>query len=362
MHITMVKKLLAGGRACDKCIKAEETLRTRGLWERIDEVVWAVEVDPSSAGMVLAAQKGITLAPFFIVRDDAGAETIHTGVLKFIKECLQVTERSNSSHVPDLGALGASDSSFPQVQRTASDLVGEGELHECFEQLRGCSPQQVMNWALERYGQDCALSFSGAEDVMLIDLAKKSGRPFSVFSLDTGRLHPETYEFIERVRVHYGITIDLLWPDFVSVQELVRDKGLFSFYQDGHEECCAIRKVEPLGRALHRYRAWVTGQRRDQSPTRKNLELLQLDRGRPGLAGPLLKLNPLAALSLVDVWNYLREQGVPYNPLHDRGFVSIGCAPCTRAIRPGEHERAGRWWWEDATKRECGLHMAPPRV
>jgi phosphoadenosine phosphosulfate reductase len=146
----------------------------------------------------------------------------------------------------------------------------------------------------------------------------------------------------------------------VSVEDLVRNKGLFSFYTDGHEECCAIRKVEPLGRALAKYRAWVTGQRRDQSPTRHNVEVVQLDEAHQGLAGPMLKLNPLAALSLADVWRYLREHDIPYNPLHDRGFVSIGCAPCTRAIRPGEHERTGRWWWEDATKRECGLHV-PPR-
>jgi phosphoadenosine phosphosulfate reductase len=192
---------------------------------------------------------------------------------------------------------------------------------------------------------------------MLIDLAKKSGQEFSVFCLDTGRLHPETYEFIERVREHYDIAISLLWPDPARVEDLVVKKGLFSFYEDGHEECCSIRKVGPLGRALRKYRAWATGQRRDQSPTRSSVELVQLDEVHSGLVGaPLLKLNPLARLSLADVWKYVREQDVPYNPLHDRGFVSIGCAPCTRAVRPGEHERAGRWWWEDATKRECGLH------
>ena len=194
---------------------------------------------------------------------------------------------------------------------------------------------------------------------MLIDLAKKSGHPFSVFTLDTGRLHPETYEFIERVREHYDISIEVLFPEMVKVQDLVRNKGLFSFYEEGHSECCTIRKVEPLGRALGKYRAWLTGQRRDQSPTRNNVEIAQLDSAHQGPTGPLLKFNPLAAMSLQQVWTYLREQGVPYNPLHDRGFVSIGCAPCTRAVRPGEHERAGRWWWEDATKRECGLHVAP---
>jgi phosphoadenosine phosphosulfate reductase len=137
----------------------------------------------------------------------------------------------------------------------------------------------------------------------------------------------------------------------------VQKKGLFSFYQDGHGECCGVRKVEPLRRALKDYRAWLTGQRRDQSPTRTNVAVFELDVAHGGPEGPLLKANPLAALSLADTWQYLRDNEVPYNELHDRGFVSIGCEPCTRAIRPGEHERAGRWWWEEATKRECGLHL-----
>jgi phosphoadenosine phosphosulfate reductase len=191
--------------------------------------------------------------------------------------------------------------------------------------------------------------------VALIDMAAKSGHDFAVFCLDTGRLHPETYRFIDTVRQFYGIDIHLVSPNFVTLEALVRTKGLFSFYEDGHGECCGIRKVEPLRRVLQRYEGWITGQRRDQSPTRVDVPIVSWDRAHR--AEGMLKVNPLAELSQVEVWNYIRENDVPYNELHDQGYVSIGCEPCTRALRPGEHERAARWWWEDATKRECGLHM-----
>jgi phosphoadenosine phosphosulfate reductase len=191
----------------------------------------------------------------------------------------------------------------------------------------------------------------------LIDMAAKSGHPFRVLTLDTGRLHPETYRFLERVRSHFGIELELWFPDAARVEALVRTKGLFSFYDDGHGECCDVRKVGPLGRALDGCQAWMTGQRRDQSPTRSDVQVVQIDASHAGPAGPLVKWNPLAAWSLSEVWSYIRERELPYNPLHDQGFVSIGCEPCTRAVRPGEHERAGRWWWEEATKRECGLHV-----
>lgn len=333
MHVTMVKKRLSGGRPCDKCIQAEELLKRRGLWNRIDEVVWADEDDANSPGMVLAAAKGVKVAPFFVVRD-ADREHVYTSALGFIKERLAPAADSPASS----GAL---------------DDAGVAVLGS---ELAGKSPAEVMERILARFGAKAAISFSGAEDVMLIDLAAKSGQPFSVFSLDTGRLHAETYRFIERVRKHYGVEINVMAPDTVAVEDLVRKKGLFSFYEDGHSECCGIRKVAPLRRALSRYACWITGQRRDQSPTRADVPLLQLD-GNQGSDGPILKVNPLAEQSLQQVWQYLRDEQVPYNPLHDAGFVSIGCEPCTRQPRPGEHERAGRWWWEDSTKRECGLHL-----
>ncbi len=218
-------------------------------------------------------------------------------------------------------------------------------------------PRDLIARALDSHAR-VAVSFSGAEDVVLIDMAVQTGRPFEVFCLDTGRLHPETYRFIERVREHYGIEIEMLMPDPEAVARLVREKGLFSFYRDGHRECCAIRKIGPLRRKLETLDAWITGQRRDQSVTRVDVPLLQDDPAFSRPDRPLAKYNPLAEWRSADVWDYIRERGVPFNPLHERGFVSIGCEPCTRAVTPHQHERAGRWWWEAATRKECGLHVS----
>jgi phosphoadenosine phosphosulfate reductase len=218
-------------------------------------------------------------------------------------------------------------------------------------------PREILELALREYSPDIGIAFSGAEDVALIDMAVTIGLPFRVFVLDTGRLHAETYQFIEKVRTHYGITIEAVFPQPEAVQTLVREKGLFSFYVDGHKECCGIRKVEPLMRALAPLRAWVTGQRKDQSPgTRADVPVVQLDRTFSTADKPLVKFNPLSFWTSKQVWAYLRDHEVPYNALHDRGFVSIGCEPCTRPTNPGQHERAGRWWWEEETKKECGLH------
>ncbi len=237
------------------------------------------------------------------------------------------------------------------------ELANVTELAEVYAR-RG--PQDILAFALEEYSPRIAISFSGAEDVVLVDMAVKTGEEFKVFSLDTGRLHPETYRFLDKVREHYGISIELLFPQPDAVEKLVREKGLFSFYRDGHKECCGIRKVEPLKRALKSLDAWVTGQRRDQSPsTRAHVPVVQID---PTFSSPgrnLVKFNPLANWTSRQVWNYIRENNVLYNPLHERGFVSIGCEPCTRPVLPGQHEREGRWWWEDETKKECGLHPHP---
>ena len=220
------------------------------------------------------------------------------------------------------------------------------------------SPQQILELAFEYFSPSLGLAFSGAEDVVLIDMAVKIGRPLTVFSLDTGRLHPETYQFLEKVRTHYGITIETVLPDAQAVQNLVRAKGLFSFYQDGHSECCGVRKVEPLTRALAPLSAWITGQRKDQSPgTRANVPVVQIDKTFSTPERPLVKFNPLSHWTSKQVWDYIEIYDVPYNALHARGFVSIGCEPCTRATLPNQHERAGRWWWEEATKKECGLHL-----
>lgn len=228
---------------------------------------------------------------------------------------------------------------------------------ELAESYAARHPQEILAFAMEEYSPDLAISFSGAEDVVLVDMASKLGAKTRLFTLDTGRLHSETYQYIEKVREHYGLSIEVFFPRPEAVEKLVREKGLFSFYQDGHKECCDIRKVEPLRRALSSLRAWVTGQRRDQSPgTRAQVPVIQVDPTFGSNGHQLIKFNPLANWSSKQVWSYIRENNVPYNALHDRGFVSIGCEPCTRAILPGQHEREGRWWWEEATKKECGLH------
>ena len=223
--------------------------------------------------------------------------------------------------------------------------------------LNDSTPEEILEWALERF-DNMAISFSGAEDVVLIDMAVRIKPDVKVFSLDTGRLHPETYAYIENVREHYGIEIDVLSPDTEAVQALVREKGLFSFYKDGHKECCAVRKVGPLRNKLATLDAWVTGQRRDQSVgTRTELPVVQKDGAFSTDSNVLSKFNPLASWSSEDIWDYIRENDVPYNPLHRKGFTSIGCEPCTRAILPNQHEREGRWWWENPDEKECGLHV-----
>ena len=225
-------------------------------------------------------------------------------------------------------------------------------------------PKEILRLAFETLGPErLAVSFSGAEDVVLIDMARKVDPGVRVFSLDTGRLHAETYRFMDRVREHYGIDIEFMLPDTEKLQTLVREKGLFSFYRDGHQECCGIRKIEPLRRKLLSLDGWITGQRKDQSPgTRSEIAVLEQDLTFGSAVKPLIKFNPLANWSSRQVWEYIRMFDVPYNELHDRGFVSIGCEPCTRPIGPHQHEREGRWWWEQSEAKECGLHEGNIRV
>jgi phosphoadenosine phosphosulfate reductase len=223
-------------------------------------------------------------------------------------------------------------------------------------ELSSQSPQKILERALSLF-DNLAISFSGAEDVVLIDMAHRINKDIKVFSLDTGRLHPETYQFIDQVRKRYGITIEVMYPSAADVEALVKAKGLFSFYEDGHKECCDIRKVAPLRRKLSTLNAWVTGQRKDQNPsTRASVPVVQVDNAFSTDENTLIKFNPLANWTSADVWMYIRSYEVPYNSLHERGFISIGCEPCTRPTLPTQHEREGRWWWEDAGKKECGLH------
>lgn len=223
------------------------------------------------------------------------------------------------------------------------------------KKLQAESPQKIIKYALSQY-ENIAISFSGAEDVVLIEMARNYRPDIKVFCLDTGRLHAETYRYLEKVRKHYGLDIDIMTPDSEALTQFTSKKGLFSFYEDGHQECCGIRKTQPLRKKLATVDAWITGQRKDQSPTRSEIPVIQDDKlfARPNSS--LTKFNPLANWTSAEVWAYIRMCEIPYNELHDKGFISIGCEPCTRSVGPNQHEREGRWWWEEATKKECGLH------
>jgi phosphoadenosine phosphosulfate reductase len=207
-----------------------------------------------------------------------------------------------------------------------------------------------------RHAPAALASSFGAEDMVLTDLVARHALPIAIFTLDTGRLPGETYALIDRVREHYRLPIEVHYPDARTLEDYVRANGINAFYRsvELRQSCCAIRKAAPLARALAGRGAWITGQRRAQSITRNALEVEEFDAEHA-----LPKFNPLAEWSDDDVWAYLRKHGVPTNPLHARGYPSIGCAPCTRAIKPGEDIRSGRWWWEHPEHRECGLHRRP---
>jgi phosphoadenosine phosphosulfate reductase len=245
---------------------------------------------------------------------------------------------------------------IPKLKKKLKKLMLAVEkIEELDTQSQSLEPQEILARAIELV-PDIAISFSGAEDVALVAMATRIKPDIRVFTLDTGRLHPQTYRFIEKVRNHYQVNIEILTPDAKRLEAFVLKKGLYSFYQDGHEECCNIRKIEPLRRLLTNTSGWITGQRRDQSPTRANVPVFQVDETFSTPEKSLIKVNPMANWSSQDVWQYIRMFDVPYNELHDQGYVSIGCEPCTKPTGPGQHEREGRWWWEESTIKECGLH------
>lgn len=198
-----------------------------------------------------------------------------------------------------------------------------------------------------------------AEDMVLTDLILRNALPIAIFTLDTGRLHAETLEMLVRIKDRYGYQITVWKPQQAAVQEYVERHGLNAFYDsvELRHKCCHIRKVEPLQRALAGQRAWLTGQRRSQSVTRGGLAIEEYD-----ATHRIAKFNPLAKWSEQDVWDYIHAHHVPYNPLHDQGYRSIGCAPCTRPVGPGEDVRAGRWWWEQPESKECGLHVVDGKL
>jgi phosphoadenosine phosphosulfate reductase len=234
-------------------------------------------------------------------------------------------------------------------------MVADSLVETQVAQVERMAAEDVLRWAVDEYHPNIALASSfGAEDMVLLDMLATVAPHARIFTLDTGRLPQETYDLIDRVRMRYNIQIEVYFPQAALVEAMVREKGVNLFLNSvaDRRQCCFVRKVEPLGRALNGLRAWITGLRREQSVTRTAIGKLERDEEHGGI----WKVNPLADWTRDQVWEYIRRRHVPYNALHDRGYPSLGCACCTRAVKPGQDERAGRWWWENPEHKECGLH------
>lgn len=230
-------------------------------------------------------------------------------------------------------------------------------VHEAAGRFEHATAQELLAWALDRFHPRMAISAAGGLDGMvLIDMAWRINPEVRVFTLDTGRLPAETYSLFEEVRERYGIQVEFEFPDRLEVERLMKQHGPNLMYRslDLRLECCEVRKVEPLKRKLATLDAWVAGLRREQWRTRRNIGKVEFDRDHGGI----VKINPLADWTLDRVRDYIHQHDVPYHELFDHGYTSIGCAPCTRAVLPGEPERAGRWWWEQDTDKECGIHCS----
>ena len=230
------------------------------------------------------------------------------------------------------------------------------EADKLAEKFENKKPQDVLKWALDTFHPKISLASSfGAEDNVLIDVLSKINPKFRVFTLDTGRLNQETYDVIDKIRTKYNTQIEIYFPNTERVEKMVLQHGMNLFYDsvDYRRLCCGIRKVEPLTRALSGLDAWITGLRRAQSVTRTDLKKIEIDESQRNI----VKVNPIADWSKEQVWDYIKKNDVPHNVLHDKGYASIGCEPCTRPIKPGEGIRAGRWWWESPETKECGLHV-----
>ncbi len=221
-------------------------------------------------------------------------------------------------------------------------------------QLSRATPSEVLLWASGTFGNRLAFATSlGAEDQIITHLLAKVSPQIRIFTLDSGRLFPETYDLIDRTEAHYAVKIEVYSPNSEEVESMVREHGINLFYKsvDFRKLCCTVRKLHSLQRALSGADAWICGLRRDQAVTRQDIHVIEWDD-----QNQLVKINPLCSWSEKDAWDFIRANKVPYNPLHDQGFLSIGCSCCTRAVAPGEDIRAGRWWWESPEQKECGLH------
>ncbi|MCH7518000.1 MAG: phosphoadenylyl-sulfate reductase [Candidatus Dadabacteria bacterium] len=229
------------------------------------------------------------------------------------------------------------------------------QVEELNIKFENASAQEVLEWTTSLHPRVALASSFQAQGVVLIDMFMKINKKARVFTLDTGRLNEETYEVMDAIRSKYGIRIEVIFPDKHDVEEMVRNHGLNLFYKskDNRFLCCDIRKVRPLKNYLPTLDGWITSIRRDQTENRSGSKKFEIDE----LHGGILKINPLVDWTSKEIWEYIKEHNVPYNKLHDIGYPSIGCAPCTRAIKDGEDPRAGRWWWEKDSDKECGLHI-----
>jgi len=239
-----------------------------------------------------------------------------------------------------------------------SAIIRRSRIIKIPDSVENMNAFEILEWALGTFHPKIALASSfGAEDVALIDMMCKILPKPRIFTLDTGRLHQETYDLMDRIRSRYDVVIEVYFPKASAIQKMIKEHGLNLFYKsvDLRRLCCGIRKVEPLNRVLVDLDAWVTGLRKEQAPSRSNIKKVELDKEH----GNIIKINPLADWINDQVWTYIRKNNVPYNELHDQGYPSIGCMPCTRAVKPGEDPRAGRWWWEQGVHKECGLHLKP---
>ena len=249
------------------------------------------------------------------------------------------------------------------MSETNVDMLKPTELQikKIAEEMEDQSAMEVLKWAINAYAPKIALASSfGAEDVILIDMMVKINKEKAkIFTLDTGRLNQETYDVMDAIRKKYGIQIEVYFPEQRETEEMVKIKGMNLMYEsvENRKLCCEIRKVHPLNRALSKLDGWITGLRREQAITRANIYKLEIDSSH----GNIVKINPLADWTNEMIWDYIHKNNVPYNKLHDSGYPSIGCEPCTRAVHRGEDPRAGRWWWENATQKECGLHWDPTK-
>jgi thioredoxin-dependent adenylylsulfate APS reductase len=256
-----------------------------------------------------------------------------------------------------LGTNAPNATSREPLHEPAIPIVEEEAawVREAAERFEQAGARELLEWALDRFHPRMAISAAGGVDGMvLVDMAWRIDASVRVFTLDTGRLPAETYSLFEDVRERYGIEVEFEFPDRLEIERLVKQHGPNLMYRgvDLRLSCCEVRKVEPLKRKLSTLEAWVTGLRREQWKSRRSIAKVELDRDHGGI----VKLNPLADWTSDRVWAYIREHEVPYHALFDQGYTSIGCAPCTRPVTQGEHERAGRWWWESDAEKECGIH------